>query len=106
MSDPLSWIGFTGLVVLLVLLDLRLTGRRHAPLSPRAALAWSGFWIALSLAFGLGVWALRGGQSAVEFYTGWLLEKSLSVDNLFLFLILFARFRVPEAEQHRVLTWG
>src|SRR5262249_9830844 len=54
----------------------------------------------------LGVWWLRGGEAAVQFYTGWLLEKSLSVDNLFLFLLIFARYRVPVAEQHRVLTWG
>jgi tellurite resistance protein TerC len=105
----LAWIGFAALIVSLVALDLGLTHRRHErhqPMRPATALWWSLFWIGLSLAVGLGVWRFKGGDAAVEFYTGWLLEKALSVDNLFLFLLIFQRYRVPAAEQHRVLTWG
>ena len=101
-----AWIGFTLLILALVALDLVVSGRRHEPMKPSTAVRWSLLWIGLSLVFGLGVWRLRGGNAAVEFYTGWLLEKALSVDNLFLFLLIFARYRVPAAEQHRVLTWG
>jgi tellurite resistance protein TerC len=70
------------------------------------ALAWSAFWVGLSVAFGFGVWAWRGGTPAAEFFTGYLLEKSLSVDNLFVFMIIFRHFQVPEGLQHRVLRWG
>jgi tellurite resistance protein TerC len=102
----LLWIAFAGVVVALVAVDLVVTGRHRGPLRPAVALGWSAVWIGLALVFGVGVWFLRGGEAAVQFYTGWLLEKSLSVDNLFLFLLIFRRYRVPVAEQHRVLTWG
>src|SRR4029453_457469 len=106
MTDFHLWLGFSVLVVSLVGIDLAMLRDRHRPMSVRTALVWSGFWIALSCAFGLVVWRLRGGEAAVQFYTGYLLEKSLSIDNLFVFLVIFDRFRVPAEEQHRVLTWG
>jgi tellurite resistance protein TerC len=107
MNSPYLWIGFVGFILALLAFDLVVTGRRHGGvMPPRTALWWSGFWVALSIAFGLGVWVLAGGQRALEFFTGYLIEKSLSVDNLFIFLIIFGTFRVPEGERHRVLTWG
>jgi TerC family integral membrane protein len=79
--------------------------RRHAP-SRRSALAWTLAWVAVAIAFGAGVWAWRGRDAGVEFYTAYLLEKMLSVDNLFVFLIIFSRFGVPPEDRRRVLTWG
>ncbi|HEX2568155.1 MAG TPA: TerC/Alx family metal homeostasis membrane protein [Polyangia bacterium] len=107
MNSPYLWSGFIGLLLTLLALDLFLTGRRHGGvMPPRTALWWSAFWVALSIAFGLGLWVFAGGQRALEFFTGYLIEKSLSVDNLFIFLIIFGTFRVPEGERHRVLSWG
>lgn len=105
-SAVLPWAGFLALVLVLILVDLGVSGRRHAPLGVRAALIWSSVWIALATAFGGVVWWMRGAEGAVQYYTAWLLEKSLSVDNLFVFLLIFSHNKVPAAEQHRVLTWG
>jgi tellurite resistance protein TerC len=82
--------------------------QRHPrrPPSLRAAVAWSLGWIALSLAVGALTWWRRGGDAGTRFYTAWLLEKSLSFDNLMVFLLLFARLRVPVGERPRVLGWG
>src|SRR3954466_15989951 len=102
----LAWIAFLVLTAAAIAIDLGLSSRRHEPMRAATALRWSALWIGISLLFGLGVWHVRGSDAAVEFYTGWLLEKALSVDNLFLFLLLFQRYRVPAADQHRVLTWG
>jgi tellurite resistance protein TerC len=101
------WVGFVLLVLVLVAVDLRLSGRPgHGGMTSRQAAIWSIFWVMLSALFGLGVWAVKGTDSAVQFYTGYLLEKTLSVDNLFVFLLVFANLRVPPALQHRVLSWG
>ncbi|HUS28916.1 MAG TPA: TerC/Alx family metal homeostasis membrane protein [Kofleriaceae bacterium] len=72
----------------------------------KSALARTGFWIALAVLFGLGVTAHLGTQRGMEFFTGYLLEQALSVDNLFVMMLVFARFQVPKAAQRRVLTWG
>jgi tellurite resistance protein TerC len=72
----------------------------------REALAWSGVWIAAGLSFGLVVWLWRGGEPAVAYFSGYLLEKALSVDNVFVFALLFGYFRVPAEYQHKVLFWG
>ena len=98
-----------GLVVLVggaVALDLGVHRHQDRPLTLRAAVGWSLLWIGLSLAFGGLVWWRRGAEAGTQFYTAWLLEKSLSFDNLMVFLLVFQRFRVPEGERHRVLTWG
>jgi tellurite resistance protein TerC len=100
------WIAFIAGVVALVAIDLGLSHRHHERMPMRVALAWSGFWIALALAFGVVVLVMRGGQSATEYYSAWLLEKSLSVDNLFVFLLVFQQLKVPIGERHRVLSWG
>ncbi len=104
--EPLVWAAFILVIVILVAADLGLAHRKHTPPSPAQAAGWSLFWILLSVAFGLGVLVVRGEDDAEAFFTGYLLEKSLSVDNLFVFLLIFQRMRVPDGEQRRVLTWG
>jgi tellurite resistance protein TerC len=99
-------IAFVAGVVALVALDLALSHRHHERMPMRIALLWSGFWIGLALAFGIVLWQVRGAQQAAEYYSAWLLAKSLSVDNLFVFLLVFQQLQVPIGERHRVLTWG
>jgi tellurite resistance protein TerC len=105
-SGPIVWGGFVAFVVLLVGIDLRVHARQHRRLSVREATGWSIGWVVASVAFGLVLLAWRGTDDAVQFFTAYLLEKTLSVDNLFVFLLLFEALEVPEGEQHRVLTWG
>jgi tellurite resistance protein TerC len=100
------WGGLVVLVVGAVALDLGVHRHDKRPLTLRGAIGWSLLWIALSLGFGAIVWWRRGAEAGTQFYTAWLLEKSLSFDNLMVFLLVFQRFRVPDGERHRVLTWG
>ncbi len=104
-GTPTLWAVTIGLVVALVALDFLLTRRPHA-VSMREALAWSAFYVALPLAFGGWVWAQHGSDRGVEYLTGYLVEKSLSVDNLFVFMLLLAAFAVPRELQQRVLLYG
>jgi tellurite resistance protein TerC len=103
-----TWIWVVTLVALIVLLavDLLIVGRRPHEPSMREAGAWVAFYVGLALAFGVVVWVAWGGQPAAEFYTGWLTEYSLSVDNLFVFVIIMARFAVPRQFQQKVLLIG
>ncbi|HEY2746149.1 MAG TPA: TerC/Alx family metal homeostasis membrane protein [Polyangia bacterium] len=100
------WAGLVVVVVGAVALDLGVHRHQRRPLTLRAAVGWSLLWITLSLGYGALVWWRRGHVAGTEFYTAWLLEKSLSFDNLMVFLLVFTRFKVPEAQRHRVLTWG
>jgi tellurite resistance protein TerC len=101
-----AWIGFHGFIFLMLALDLGVFNRKaHAP-SVREAATWSLVWVALSLIFNVVVWKGLGSQKGLEFLTGYLLEKSLSVDNLFVFVLLFTAFQVDLRHQHRVLFWG
>lgn len=100
------WVYFTIMVLALLGLDLFVLNRRDHVVGLREALGWSGFWIALSLGFNYFVYLWKGEAAAVEFLTAYLLEKSLSVDNLFVFILLFNYFRVPPQYQHKVLFWG
>jgi tellurite resistance protein TerC len=104
--SPLVWIGFNLFILAMVGLDLLVFGRR--PMAPRmsVALLWSGLWIGLSLAFAGLLWRTLGSRPALEFLTGWLIEKSLSVDNLFVFILIFSYFRTPAEYQHKVLSLG
>jgi tellurite resistance protein TerC len=99
-----------GLFILFVLfmlaIDLGVFHRRAHAVSRREALAWSIVWIAVSLVFNSYVWLWQGKEKGLEFFTGYLVEKSLSLDNLFVFLMIFMYFGVPEKYQHRVLYWG
>lgn len=100
------WVFFNLFVLLLLALDLGVFHRRSREVKFRQALAWSAVWIALAagFAFFLGFW--RGHQPMLEFVTGYVIELSLSVDNLFVFLLIFRYFRVPSEYQHKVLFWG
>ncbi|MEW6048108.1 MAG: TerC family protein [Bacillota bacterium] len=105
-GSPVLWVGFTGLVLALILLDLGVFHRKAHAMSYREALRMSVWWIALALAFNAGVYVAFGRQPALEFLAGYLIEKALSVDNLFVFLVIFSLFGVPAMYQHRVLYWG
>jgi tellurite resistance protein TerC len=102
----LTWILFGLFVLGMLALDLGVFHRKAHVIQIREALKWSAFWIALALAFNLGLYFFSTEQRALEFLTAYLIEKALSVDNLFVFLMIFAYFRVPAEYQHRVLFWG
>ena len=103
-----AWVWIATLVALVAMLavDLLIVGRRPHEPSMREAGTWVGFYVGLALVFGAGVWVTTGAQYAAEFYTGWLTEYSLSVDNLFVFVIIMARFGVPRQYQQKVLLIG
>ena len=105
-GTPLLWAGFTAFVVAMLALDLGVFHRKAHEVRFREALAWSAVWVALALAFNLAVWRWFGPTKGLEFLTGYLVEKALSVDNIFVFLIIFSYFAVPKEHQHRVLFWG
>jgi tellurite resistance protein TerC len=106
-DHPLAvWLGFTGLVVGLLVLDLGVLNRRSHVLTLKEALSWSGGVVVLALLFGLFILWREGTQQALEYYTGYLIELSLSVDNLFVFLLIFTYFCVRADAQPKVLKWG
>jgi tellurite resistance protein TerC len=106
MGTPLHWIAFNLLIVFAIALDLRVFHRRPHKIEVREAAIASAGWIAVSVLFGFAVLYFYGNQPALEFFTGYLIEKALSVDNLFLFLVIFRAFAVDERLQHRLLEWG
>ena len=103
---PVVWLGFTGLVLALLVLDLGVLNRRSHVLTLKEALSWSGGVVLLALGFGLFILWREGTQQALEYYTGYLIELSLSVDNLFVFLLIFTYFCVRADAQPKVLKWG
>ena len=102
----LFWILFNIFVLVMLALDLGVFNRRAHSVGFREALAWSGMWVGLAAAFAVLVYFWHGRAASLEFATGYLIELSLSVDNLFVFLVIFRYFRVPAELQHRVLFWG
>ena len=107
MTDTLwLWIGFNVFVLVMLALDLGVFHRKAHVVSLKESLSWTVVWIALAMVFNLGVWHYSGSQRALEFFTGYLIEKSLSVDNVFVFALLFSYFAVPSVYQHKVLFWG
>lgn len=102
----LFWILFNVFVLLMLALDLGIFNRRAHSVSFREALGWSAMWVALAAGFAVLVYFWHGRAASLEFVTGYLIELSLSVDNLFVFLVIFRYFRVPGEVQHRVLFWG
>lgn len=104
-GTPLLWGASIAAVLALVVLDFLLTRKPHE-VSMREALGWSAFYIALPVAFGVWIWNQFGNQIGLEYYTGYLVEKSLSVDNLFVFMLVLAAFAVPKELQQRVLLIG
>lgn len=97
---------FTVFVLAMLALDLGVFHKENKEVSLKEALGWSALWISLAVIFGLGVWYYMGAQKSLEFFTGYLIEESLSVDNLFVFLLIFSYFRVPAEYQHKILFWG
>jgi tellurite resistance protein TerC len=106
MGTPLLWLSFNVFVLAAIALDLGVFHRRPHKMGTREALVWTGVWVSISAVFGLGVMHFAGEQRGLEFFTGYVIEKALSVDNLFLFLVIFRAFAVNESVQHRVLEWG
>lgn len=105
-NEVLLWILFNVLVITLLVLDLCVFHRKAHVVQIKEALLWSGFWISLALIFSLFIYRMHGQGAALEFLAGYLIEKSLSVDNLFVFLLIFTYFRIPPLYQHRILFWG
>jgi tellurite resistance protein TerC len=105
-TSPWLWAGFTAFILALLALDLGVFHRKAHAVSVREATFWSAAWILLALLFNAGLWWLRGPDPALQFLTGYLIEKSLSVDNIFVMALIFSYFAVPAVEQHRVLFWG
>ena len=100
------WGAFVAFIITMLLLDLLVFHRRAHVVSIREALAWTAVWIVLAVAFGMGVWLWQGEEKGLEYLTGYVIEKSLSVDNLFVFLLIFSYFSVPKRDEHKVLFWG
>jgi tellurite resistance protein TerC len=105
-SQGYMWIGFNVVVFVLLILDLRVFHRRTHVISIKESLLWTAFWISVSLLFNLGIYFWQGSSTALEFLTCYLIEYSLSMDNLFVFLLIFSYFAVPGLYQHKVLFWG
>ncbi len=107
MTDTLwLWIGFNVFVLLMLALDLGVFHRKAHVVTFKESMAWTVVWVTLALIFNLGVWHYMGPQKGLEFFTGYVIEKSLSVDNVFVFALLFSYFAVPALYQHKVLFWG
>ncbi|WP_334573755.1 TerC/Alx family metal homeostasis membrane protein [Micromonospora sp. CPCC 206171] len=100
-----AWAAIGAVIAVMLAVDV-LSHRDNHVIELREALIWSAVWIAAGLAFGLIVWVGWGGEPAVAYYSGYLLEKALSIDNVFVFALLFGYFRVPDEYQHKVLFWG
>jgi len=100
------WVGFTFFVVVMLVIDLGVFHRSAHVITLKESLIWCGIWISLALLFNVGIYYWRGPVKAMEFLTGYLIEEALSVDNLFVFLMIFGYFRVDRRYQHRVLFWG
>lgn len=104
--ELILWISFNAFILLMLALDLGVFQRKTHAVTVKEALIWSAVWIVLALAFNVFVYYDFGKQKAIEFLTGYILEKSLSVDNIFVFVLLFSYFKVPSEYQHKVLFWG
>jgi tellurite resistance protein TerC len=100
------WVGFNVFVLAMLALDLGVFHRQVHVVSFKESITWTVVWVGLALLFNGGIWHFYGSQKALEFFTGYLIEKSLSVDNVFVFALLFSYFAVPAKCQHKVLFWG
>ncbi len=105
-SQVLPWVVFTIFVLAMLALDLGVFHRKAHIVKFKEALMWSAIWIALALLFNIGIYFRQGPGPALEFLTGYLIEYSLSIDNIFVFVLIFSYFRVPPLYQHKVLFWG
>jgi tellurite resistance protein TerC len=105
-SQSIMWLIFAAVISVMFLLDLAVFNRRSHEIGFREALTWTLVWVGLALAFNGAVWYYLGHDKALEFLTGYLIEESLSVDNLFVFIMIFTYFRVSKAHQPKILKWG
>ena len=107
MNTPIEfWIFFNLFVLVMLALDLGVFHRKSHTVSVKEAFTWTFVWIALALVFNVLIYYWRGSQQAMEFFTGYLVEKALSVDNIFVFIMVFTYFQIPSQYQHKVLFWG
>lgn len=104
-DNTLLWIGFNAFVLIMLALDLGVFHRKTHEVKIKEALIWSFVWFVLAMAFNYGVYLYMGKVKALEFFTGYVLEKSLSVDNIFVFILVFTFFKVPSLYQHKILFW-
>ncbi|MCU0369251.1 MAG: TerC family protein, partial [Cyclobacteriaceae bacterium] len=105
-ESAILWLSFSVFVLGMLALDLGVFHRKSHAVSVKEALAWTAVWITISMLFNLFVYFYFGNEKALEFFTAYLVEKSLSVDNIFVIIMIFAYFRVPDSYQHKVLFWG
>jgi tellurite resistance protein TerC len=105
-ETAIMWIGFNAFVLIMLALDLGVFHRKSHEISVKEALTWTGVWITLALLFNLFIYYQRGEALAIQFLTGYLIEKSLSIDNIFVIILIFSYFQVPSAYQHKVLFFG
>ena len=105
-TREMMWLAFGSVIALMFILDLFVFNRKSHEIKFREALAWTIVWVSLAMAFNVGVWYYMGPAKALEFFTGYLIEESLSVDNLFVFIMIFSYFHVPRAQQPKILKWG
>ena len=105
-NSTILWVSFNVFVLAMLVLDLGVFHRKAHVVTVREALGWTVVWITLAMIFNLLIYYYFGKDKALEFFTGYLIEKSLSVDNIFVIIIIFAYFQVPQAYQHKVLFWG
>src|SRR6185369_12630577 len=104
-TQSIMWLAFNTLVVFMLVIDLGLSRKSHE-VSFREALTWSVVWITLALLFNAGIYRYLGETKALEFFTGYVIEKSLSVDNLFVFIMIFSYFQISRLHQPKILKWG
>src|SRR3989338_10753482 len=100
------WVGFNVFVLAMLALDLGVFHSKAHIVQVKEALAWIAVWITLALAFNALIYITRGQEIALQFLTGYVIEKTLSIDNIFVFLLIFNCFRVPSVHQHKILFWG
>jgi len=105
-GSPALWAGFIGIVIVMLALDLGVFHRKAHVVGFKEASIWTGVWITLSLIFNGFIWWKFGSKAGTEFLTGYLIEKSLSIDNIFVFVVIFGSMKIPALYQHRVLFWG
>jgi tellurite resistance protein TerC len=105
-SEVLNWTLFIAFIIIMLLLDLGIFNKKQHEIKTKEALITSGIWILLALIFNVFVFYHFGHQAGIDFFTGYLLEKSLSVDNIFVFILIFTYFDIPNKYQHKILYWG
>ncbi|MEZ4362700.1 MAG: TerC family protein [Kofleriaceae bacterium] len=106
MGSPALWLGFVVFILAMLALDLGVFHRKAHEVSVREAASWSLAWVTLALLFAAGLYVWHGADRALEFTTGYLIEKALAVDNIFVFVLIFSAFAIPARYQHRILFWG